>query len=135
MFQLGQRSRKRLDGVHFDLQHVVERAIQITEQDFSVSEGLRSEERQRMLFNKGKSKTLNSRHLTGHAVDLLPYPFNGDVDGDGIPNIEDWDQYYPIASAMKTAAQELGVDLEWGGDWKSFPDGPHFQLSRRKYPL
>lgn len=134
MYQLGTKSRNRLYGVHADLVAVVEKAITITKQDFSVGEGLRSETRQRQLVDSGKSTTMNSRHLTGHAVDLLPYPFNGDVDKDGIPNIEDWDQYYPIADAMKLAAEELGVDLEWGGDWRSFPDGPHFQLSWEKYP-
>lgn len=133
-YKLGERSAKRLHGLHPDLVKVVKLAITISEQDFSVGEGLRSVERQRILLNKGKSTTMNSRHLTGHAVDLLPYPFDGDVDEDGIPNIEDWDQYYPIADAMKTAAEQLGVDLEWGGDWKSFKDGPHFQLSWGSYP-
>lgn len=133
-YTLGQRSVSRLQGVHPDLVSVVKRAIQITEQDFSVGEGLRSETRQRQLYNAGKSTTMNSRHLTGHAVDLLPYPFNGDIDEDGIPNIEDWDQYYPIAAAMKQAAKELIINLEWGGDWKSFKDGPHFQLAWESYP-
>lgn len=133
-YKLSKRSKDRLKGLHPDIVKVVNRAIELTAQDFSVGEGLRSLERQRMLFNKGKSKTMNSRHLTGHAVDLLPYPFDGDVDEDGVPNIEDWDQYYPIADAMKQAAVEYGVDLEWGGDWKSFKDGPHFQLSWEEYP-
>ena len=75
-----------------------------------------------MLVKEGKSQTMNSRHLTGHAVDLVPFPVSWD-----------WTYFYPIADAMKDAAQELGVDLEWGGDWKSFKDGPHFQLSWRTY--
>lgn len=133
-YSLGNRSRRRLYNVHPDLVAVVRRAIEITEQDFSVVEGLRSIERQRILYNKGASKTMNSRHLTGHAVDLMPYPLKGDIDEDGIVNFEDWDQYYPIADAMKQAAEELEVDLEWGGDWSSFPDGPHFQLSWQEYP-
>lgn len=133
-YVLGNKSRRRLYGVHPDLQAVVKKAISITEQDFSVNEGLRSKQRQQQLFNTGKSKTLNSRHITGHAVDLLPYPFNGDVDEDGIANIHDWDQYYPIAEAMKQAADELDIPIKWGGDWKSFPDGPHFQLSWETYP-
>ena len=133
-YQLGTKSLTKLEGVNPVLVKVVKRAIEITDQDFSVIEGVRTLARQKELYSKGKSKTMNSRHLTGHAVDLLPYPFNGDVDGDGIPNIEDWDQYYPIADAMKKAAKELGVDLEWGGDWKSFKDGPHFQLSWKTYP-
>lgn len=133
-YSLGKTSLSRLNGVHPDLVAVVRRAIAITQQDFSVIEGLRSPDRQAQLVATGKSKTLYSRHLTGHAVDLAPYPFAGDIDRDGIPNIQDWDQYYPIAAAMKQAAQELGIAIAWGGDWKSFQDGPHFQLSREVYP-
>jgi len=122
MYKLSLRSKQRLSGVHPDLVAVVKRAIEITEQDFSVTEGIRHIERQRQLVATGKSTTLNSRHLTGHAVDLVPYPVSWD-----------WEHFYPIADAMKQAAEELDVDLEWGGDWKSFPDGPHFQLSWKKY--
>ena len=123
MYKLSLRSKQRLSGVHPDLVAVVKRTIEITEQDFSVIEGIRHIERQRQLVATGKSTTLNSRHLTGHAVDLVPYPVSWD-----------WEHFYPIADAMKQAAEELDVDLEWGGDWKSFPDGPHFQLSWKKYP-
>jgi len=123
MYKLSLRSKQRLSGVHPDLVDVVKRAIEIAEQDFSVTEGIRHIERQRQLVATGKSTTLNSRHLTGHAVDLVPYPVSWD-----------WEHFYPIADAMKQAAEELDVDLEWGGDWKSFPDGPHFQLSWKKYP-
>jgi peptidoglycan L-alanyl-D-glutamate endopeptidase CwlK len=133
-YKLGTRSLQNLSGVHPDLVAVVKRAIEITEQDFTVIEGIRNINRQRQLVKSGASTTMNSRHLTGHAVDIAPYPFNGDVDEDGVVNIEDWDQYYPIEEAMKLAADELGIDLEWGGDWKSFKDGPHWQLSRKVYP-
>lgn len=133
-YVLGKRSLSNLEGIHPDLVSVVKRAIEVTEQDFTVIEGLRNIDRQRELFKSGASTTMNSRHLTGHAVDIAPYPFNGDVDKDGKVNIEDWDQYYPIEDAMKQAALELEVDLEWGGDWKSFKDGPHWQLSRKTYP-
>ena len=122
-YQLGTRSRQRLSGVHPDLVAVVKRAIQITEHDFAVLEGIRNINRQRDLFKAGKSTTMNSRHLTGHAVDLAPWPISWE-----------WEGFYPIADAMKQAAEELDIDLEWGGDWKSFPDGPHFQLSRKTYP-
>ena len=122
-YTLGPRSRDNLEGVHTDLQRVVERAIEITDKDFTVIEGLRSKARQRELVNDGKSKTMNSRHLTGHAVDIAPWPISWD-----------WEYFYPIADAMKEAADELGVALEWGGDWKSFPDAPHWQLSRKVYP-
>lgn len=122
-YSLGSKSRQKLQGVHPDLVAVVERAIEISEQDFSVGEGLRSIDRQHELYNTGRSKTLNSRHLTGHAVDLFPYPISWD-----------WEYFYPIAEAMKTAAEELDIPLEWGGDWKGFPDGPHFQLPWKDYP-
>ena len=122
-YKLGTRSLQNLSGVHPDLVDVVKRAIQITEQDFTVIEGIRNINRQRELYKSGKSTTLNSRHLTGHAVDIAPWPISWD-----------WEEFYPIADAMKQAAEELEVDLEWGGDWKSFPDGPHYQLSRKTYP-
>ena len=122
-YTLGTRSRQRLSGVHPDLVAVVKRAIQITEQDFSVLEGIRNINRQRELFKAGKSTTMNSRHLTGHAIDLAPWPISWE-----------WEGFHPIAEAMKQAAEELEVDIVWGGDWKSFPDGPHFELSRKTYP-
>lgn len=122
-YVLGKRSKEKLRGVHPDLVSVVERAIELTEQDFTVIEGLRDIDRQRELVKAGKSTTMNSRHLDGHAVDIAPWPISWD-----------WDEFYPIADAMKQAAEELEVDLEWGGDWKSFPDGPHYQLSRKAYP-
>jgi len=133
-YRLSIRSLEKLIGVHPDLVRVVKRAIEITEQDFMVIEGVRTLERQKHLFKQGKSKTMNSRHLEGKAVDLCPYPANSDFDGDGIPNVHDWDQYYPIAKAMKQAAEELDVPIVWGGDWKTFKDGPHFELDRRVYP-
>ena len=134
MYRLGTTSKKRLEGVHPDLVRVVKRAIQITDQDFSVLEGLRTKERQKQLYRQGKTTTMNSRHLTGHAVDLGPYPWGADLDGDGTHNGADWDSYYPIAAAMKLAAQELDIVVEWGGDWKSFKDGPHWQLPWSLYP-
>jgi peptidoglycan L-alanyl-D-glutamate endopeptidase CwlK len=122
-YVLGNKSRRRLYGVHPDLVLVVNKAIEITTQDFTVLEGLRTLERQQQLYNTGKSKTMNSRHLTGHAVDLAPWPISWD-----------WEYFYPIAEAMKDASDEVGVPIEWGGDWKSFPDGPHWELPWDKYP-
>ena len=122
-YKLGNRSLQNLSGVHPDLVAVVKLAISKTTQDFTVLEGIRNINRQRELVKAGKSTTMNSRHLTGHAVDLAPWPISWE-----------WEGFYPIADAMKEAAEELDVNLEWGGDWKSFPDGPHFQLSRKTYP-
>lgn len=126
MFKLGKRSIERLQGVHPDLVRVVERAIDLTPVDFTVLEGLRSPERQQTLVASGASQTLNSRHITGHAVDL----------GAWVDNQVDWSWplYAKIANAMKAAANELGVAIVWGGDWKTFKDGPHFELDRKYYP-
>lgn len=125
-YALGGRSRQRLEGVHPDLVKVVERAIQITQVDFTVLEGLRTIQRQQELLKSGATTTLKSRHLTGHAVDLGAFVY-GEVRWD-------WPLYYKIADAMKRAAKELDVPIEWGGDWKSFKDGPHYQLPWKEYP-
>jgi peptidoglycan LD-endopeptidase CwlK len=121
-YQLGIRSRQRLSGVHPDLVAVVERAIKITHVDFTVLEGLRSRDRQRELVAKGASKTMNSRHLTGHAVDLAPWPIDWN----------DLSRFKLVADAMKQASEELGVPVIWGGDWRTFYDGPHFEIPRGK---
>lgn len=125
-FSLGLRSKARLVGVHPDLVAVVERAIKITKVDFTVVEGLRSVARQRQLVDSGASKTMRSRHIHGFAVDLAPY-IGGKVRWD-------WPPFYDIAAAMKAAGRDLNVPIEWGGDWKTFKDGPHFQLPHAKYP-
>lgn len=125
-FYLSTRSRARLIGVHRDLVEVVEAAIKITPVDFSVVEGVRTLAKQREYFVKGKSRTMRSRHLTGHAVDLAPWR-GGTID---------WTPVYflPVAQAMRTAAAAASVPLEWGGDWQSFVDMPHFQLPWQEYP-
>ena len=125
-FKLGPRSVARLKGVHPDLVKVVERAIQLTPVDFTVLEGLRSPERQKALVAAGASQTLKSRHLDGHAVDL----------GAWVDEQADWSWplYGKIAGAMKAAAAELKIPIEWGGDWTTFKDGPHFQLPWKDYP-
>lgn len=125
-YKLSRRSLERLQKVHPDLVRVVMRAIQLTEVDFGVTEGVRTIEKQREYVAKGASKTMNSRHLTGHAVDLVAYV--------GAEVRWDWPLYHKIAAAMKSAAKELGVAIVWGGDWASFPDGPHFELDRKVCP-
>lgn len=124
-FKLSKRSLTALEGVHPDLVAVVKRAIEITEVDFVVTEGCRTAARQAQLFAAGASTTMNSRHLTGHAVDLAAWV--GEIRWD-------WPLYTKLAAAMKAAASELGVPIVWGGDWKSFKDGPHFELDRKVYP-
>lgn len=116
----------RLGTVHHDLAAVVMKAIAISEVDFTVLEGKRTLERQKELFASGASKTMNSRHLTGHAVDLGAW-----VDG-----AVSWDKkwYAMINEAMQEAAGKLDIPVEWGGNFKGFFDGPHFQLPFKDYP-
>jgi peptidoglycan LD-endopeptidase CwlK len=124
-FVLGAKSLKNLNGVHPDLVRVIKRAIQLTPVDFSVIEGLRTLARQKELVAAGASKTMNSRHLTGHAVDIAPY-VAGKIRWD-------WPLFHQIAPAVKQAAMELGIPIVWGGDWRTFKDGPHFELERTVY--
>jgi peptidoglycan L-alanyl-D-glutamate endopeptidase CwlK len=125
--KFGSRSLKNMVGIHPDLRRVLDRALQDSPLDFSVIEGLRTLERQKQLVASGASQTLNSRHLTGHAVDLLPVG----PDGKGA---FDWPLYNKLGPAVKAAANAEGVALDWGGDWKKFKDGPHFELDRNVYP-
>lgn len=125
-FTLSARSRGRLAGVHPDLVRVVELAITLSPVDFVVVEGLRTAARQKQLMAAGATRTLRSRHLTGHAVDLAPW-VGGTVRWD-------WPLFHKIAPAMKGAALTLAVPIEWGGDWRSFKDGPHWQLPWKDYP-
>lgn len=150
-YVLGRRSRAELEGVHPDLVRVVERAIQVTSQDFSVHDGIRTLDEQRELYRRGASRTLNSKHLPqedgyGYAVDLVPYV--------GGRLRWEWPLIYPIAEAMRAAAEGQGVRLRWGGHWgeltgmdddpealvrayvdsrraagkSAFIDGPHYEL-------
>lgn len=125
-FRLSSRSRSRLSGVHPDLVRVAERAIELSDVDFMITEGIRTRERQAQLLRAGASRTMRSRHLTGHAIDVAALV--------GGRLRWDWPLYPPIADAFKAAAVEQGVALVWGGDWKRFRDGPHFELKRSAYP-
>lgn len=120
---LNERSVKNLAGVHPDLVRVVEQAVLACGVPIVVTEGLRTPERQAELKAAGKSWTLDSRHLTGHAVDLV----DADNYGYDIPDLD------AIAKAMKASARELEIPIVWGGDWKT-RDTPHFELSREAYP-
>ena len=126
---LNTTSHQRLRGVHPDLVRVVRRCAADwadPETGFIVTQGLRTLKEQKLLKAKGASRTLRSRHLTGHAVDLA-VSVQGQVRWD-------WPLYAKLAKAMKAAAKAEKVPLEWGGDWTSFKDGPHFQLPWAKYP-
>lgn len=119
-------SERKLAAVHPDLRRVVHRAAAITETPFIVTEGKRSIIRQKRLVASGASRTLKSRHLTGHAVDLAVL-IDGQVRWD-------WPLYHQVARSMKRAGADLAIPVEWGGDWRTFKDGPHFQLSWDRYP-
>lgn len=125
-YKLGAQSELLLRGVHPDLVKVIRRAIQISKIDFKVLEGVRSVARQRELVKKGASQTMKSRHIHGFAVDIAPF-VAGQVRWD-------WPLYFQLAATVKQAAKDVGVSVEWGGDWKTFKDGPHWQLPPRKYP-
>jgi peptidoglycan L-alanyl-D-glutamate endopeptidase CwlK len=120
------RSERALKGVHPDLVRVVRRAHELAQGAFVVTEGLRTKARQRELVAAGASRTLNSRHLTGHAVDLAAL-VGGKVRWD-------WPLYVRLAKHVKRAAREQKVALVWGGDWRAFRDGPHYELDRKVHP-
>lgn len=114
MYHLGARSKRNLQGVHLDLVRVVTRAIELTTQDFTVLQGLRTLAEQRDNVRKGASQTMASRHLpgsdgAGHAVDLGAW-VDGKVDWT-------WERYLPIADAMRQAAREFAIPIRYGGGW------------------
>ena len=136
-FKLGTTSMLRLKEVKPILRKVVERAIQISTVDFLVSEGKRTLKRQTELYAQGRTSpgkkvtwTMNSKHLTGDAVDLVPFV-------DGKADWNDLKKFDEVYKAMMAAAEELGVKLRYGGDWdgdgilreKGETDSPHFELA------
>ncbi|HAT1514522.1 TPA: M15 family metallopeptidase [Morganella morganii] len=125
-FRLSQRSEDNLKGVNFDLVKVIRRALEITPVDFIVIEGLRTETRQKQLVAEKKSQTMKSRHLTGHAVDIIP-----------VNTKWQFEEFKPLLKAVKQAADELGVKLRFGINWKNDPslpietrfiDAPHIEI-------
>lgn len=125
-FRLSLRSLSRLTGVHPRMVALVKEAITLSPVDFMVTEGLRTPERQAALVRAGASQTKNSRHLTGHAIDVAAL-VEGQVRWD-------WPLYPRIATAFKTVAARQGTAIVWGGDWTSLRDGPHFELDRKVFP-
>lgn len=130
-FAFGSRSQARLDTCHPDLRRVMRRAIASSPIDFTILEGVRTPQRQRQLFAQGATRTMKSRHLPGgdglsRAVDVAPL-IAGEVRWD-------WPLYHRLSAVIKQAAAEEKVPIEWGGDWRSFKDGPHWQLPWAKYP-
>lgn len=132
-------STKRLQGVHPDLIRGMFRALQEAPFPFRVIDGLRTIERQRELVRIGASKTMNSRHLKAsngysHAVDIVPLV---DLDRDGkleTDELFNWPLINKLAPVVKAAFKAEGIPIEWGGDWRTFKDGPHWQLPFKAYP-
>ena len=124
MFKLSKKSLAKLNKVNPDLQKLVKNAIGLSTIDFGISEGMRTKERQQILYDTGKSQTMNSRHLTGHAVDVYAWK-------DGAVSWE-FEDYETINVAFSQAAKLTNIPYVWGGSWKTFKDGPHFELKREK---
>jgi peptidoglycan L-alanyl-D-glutamate endopeptidase CwlK len=125
MFKFGTRSLSNLVRVHEDLQKVMHKSIATSPYDFTITEGLRSPGRQQKLVDEGRSTTMNSRHLTGHAIDLAVL-VGGKV-------IWDMKEYQELALHIKAVAKELEVPIVWGGDWNSLVDAVHYELDRKVY--
>jgi peptidoglycan L-alanyl-D-glutamate endopeptidase CwlK len=132
--KLNDASIAKLRGVHPDLVRIVMRCAadwKDADTGFVVTCGIRTLAEQKILKAKGASKTLRSRHIPAangfsHAIDLA-CTIQGQVRWD-------WPLYDSVAKQMKAAAKAENVPLEWGGDWKTFKDGPHFQLPWEQYP-
>ncbi|MBP9602831.1 MAG: M15 family metallopeptidase [Chromatiaceae bacterium] len=120
------RSFNHLVGVRPELIIVAYHALILSPVPFQITDGVRTRAEQEKLLAEGKSKTMKSRHLTGHAVDVVAI-----VDG---KVTWDWQCYEAIAEAFKKAAEALEIKIVWGGDWKGFRDGPHFELDRAAFP-
>jgi peptidoglycan L-alanyl-D-glutamate endopeptidase CwlK len=124
MFKLSKKSIAKLKEVHPHIQELVKSAINLSTIDFGISEGMRTRDRQQILYDTGKSQTMNSRHLTGHAVDVYAWK-------DGAVSWE-FEDYETINIAFGKASKLTNIPYVWGGSWKSFKDGPHFELMREK---
>lgn len=118
--KLSKASLDKLASIKEPLRQVCMKAFETMPFDIQVLEGIRTVERQKELVAKGASKTMNSRHLTGDAVDLAPYPIDW----------KDLGRFKTMSEHMYAAANELGIKIKWGGEFNGFYDGPHFQLEK-----
>jgi peptidoglycan L-alanyl-D-glutamate endopeptidase CwlK len=125
MYSFSSRSIEKLTGVHPDLVKVLNASITNSPHDFGITEGLRTPERQKMLYQDGKSLTMMSRHLTGHAVDIAVWK-DGTV-------VWDFPLYEEVANHIIAVAGSMNVPIIWGGHWRGLRDGPHFELPRKCY--
>ena len=121
-WKFGKKSLERLAGIKEPLQTLAKSAITDSPYDFSITCGLRTVEEQKVLVATGKSKTMKSKHLTGDAFDIAVF-----VDGKLTWELK---YYKAVALHIEKVAKKLGINIEWGGRWASFVDGPHFQLGK-----
>ena len=131
---LPKSSLKKLDTVKPILRDLIIKVAEISEIGFIVTEGIRTRERQLELFKARKSQTMNSRHLTGDAVDLAVWM---DYDEDKVVGVNELSWKFPdyklLADKVKEVSKEMGIAIIWGGDWRVLRDGPHFELDRKEY--
>ncbi len=126
MHRFSQRSIDNLKGVHPDLITVARVALARSPVDFGITEGVRTAERQQELFRAGSSRMeFGGRHVSGHAIDVFAWVDNGVT--------WEWEYYEQLAEVFKSVAAELGIPLNWGGDWRTLKDGVHFELDRGTY--
>jgi hypothetical protein len=128
-FKFSKNSLERLETCEEDLQRLAHKALEYTPYDFGIAEGVRTKERQMELYKSGDTTTMSSRHFANargksEALDIAVY-VNGKYS-------KDIGHYRKVAQAFFRAAIELGIQIEWGGLWRTFVDGPHYQLSKRK---
>ena len=124
MPRFGRTSLRKLETCNQPLQFLFKEVVK--DFDCSILEGKRSLEDQKLLLKEGATKTLDSAHLTGDAVDVAPYPID----------FEDRDRFHYFGGFVKGTAKQLGIDIIWGGDWNddtktkdnSFDDLVHFEL-------
>lgn len=133
MFKFSKASYEKLKGVHPDLVKVMEHAIQNSPVDFRITQGVRTQEEQDALYAQGRTKpgqivtwTRKSRHITGHAVDVVAL-VNGKISWE-IP------YYRQIADTVKEVAVQLGIMVDCGADWVKNKDYPHIELEKSRYP-
>ena len=121
-YKLSQKSLSKLEGVDPRLVKVIKRAIEVSEVDFTITEGLRTKVTQALYVKQGKSQTMNSKHLDGLAVDLAAW-VNGTINWN-------FDYYFKIADAVRKASIELGIKVKWGGAWRYLND---YDSSKKAY--
>ena len=121
-FFFSPKSEAFLKDIDLDLCQVTRRALALSRVDFAVISGKRDMAEQRRLVRSGASKTLHSRHLTGHAVDIVPIdPETGKGRFCRALALE-------VAAAFYAASQQYGIPIAWGGMWSQFEDTPHFEI-------